>query len=249
MIRAGAAMIKINKLDPKTYGVQPQLLEKFAKNMDKDKFDEALFRKLMTQAVTYVNTLEYWMQDANPMFFMNMVEGVHAARAVSGPYGLCATNPVCVADVTGELQFLSRLTRTGGADFQDRIIFHRLGSMPGAPDNHMVDCFEVCSPSGDFYTRIFLDLYHYVVPPEDTPIEGFFPKLLPVCGQISGITAYLENFPEGLPETAFRYSLRRYGFPYLAAQDLINLDVPALRKFCKKMRAEWTPPEVEGVVH
>ena len=70
--------------------------------------------------------------------------------AEKGEFGKCPENPIIANGATGEVAYLSHLTREG-----KRIFFYRSGSVGCRIDN-----FVVFTPDGSWKDNLYLDMYH-----------------------------------------------------------------------------------------
>ena len=120
-----------------------------------------------------------------------------------GEFGRTPTNPILVNRTWGEITYLSRLAT---ADNQ-RMIFHRVGSMEGA-----IDAFELVSVDGKFFDVLFVDMYHHNCS-KKAPV-GY--TLLEFVDGITGTSENNPAFPAQVSEAVFKTALNKFGAPIIS---------------------------------
>ena len=151
-----------------------------------------------------------WLDPKNP--FLDTLEGPDIPSAdKTKPFGYSKLNPIPCCDVPGEIEYLSRLYVD---DEDDRIMFHRLGSVTGC-GSEMVDHFECLSFSGHYFT-LYLSMYHKVQCQEVPKGLKIMPKMKNVSGMTEGLTDSKDFFiaPEFLRGT-FMGAVSCFGVPIL----------------------------------
>lgn len=120
-----------------------------------------------------------------------------------GEFGRTPTNPILVNETWGEITYLSRLLTTDN----QRMIFHRVGSVAGA-----IDAFELVSVDGKFFDRLFVDMYH-------RHCSKKAPVGYTLLDKLDGITGTSENnpaFPKRLKEILFQTAVNKFGAPIVS---------------------------------
>ena len=124
-----------------------------------------------------------------------------------GEFGRTPTNPILVNETWGEITYLSRLMT---ADNQ-RMIFHRFGSIEGA-----IDAFELVSVDGKFYDRLFVDMHHRHCS-KKAPI-GY--TLLDELDGITGTSEGLFDFPNKIKIPLLETAINKFGAPIVSLEIL-----------------------------
>lgn len=120
-----------------------------------------------------------------------------------GEFGRTPTNPILVNWTLGEVTYLSRLLTVDN----QRMIFHRVGSMEGA-----IDAFELVSTDGKFFDVLFLDMYHHNCS-KKAP-TGY--TLLKILDGITGTSENNPDFPARFQETLFQTASDKFGAPIVS---------------------------------
>lgn len=165
---------------------------------------------LRKMALDVMSDYNNWLDPANP--FLDTIGGPNVPSAdKTKPFGYSKLNPIPCCDVPGEIEYLSRLYVN---DEDDRVMFHRLGSVTGCGDE-MVDHFECLSFSGHYFT-LYLNMYHKIQCQEVPEGLKIMPKMENVSGMTEGLTDSKSFFiaPEFLHGT-FMGAISCFGVPLL----------------------------------
>lgn len=181
-------------------------------------------RKLMLNALHLLNSVELQneLADSFPQFQGDFMQDRYAMGEVDelpnaqGEFGRTPTNPILVNETWGEIAYLSRLLT---ADNQ-RMIFHRAGSVSGA-----LDVFELVSVDGKFFDVLYVDMYH-------RHCSKKAPTGYSLLKNVDGITGTSENnpaFPARVKDTLIETAINMFGAPIVS---------PSVFKFDDKQAAK-----------
>ena len=88
------------------------------------------------------------------------------------------------------------------------MIFHRLGSGVGA-----LDIFELVSENGNFYDRLFVDMYHRHCS-KKAPTSY---TLLRTLDGITGTSEYIDDFPDDVCAMLVKKAINKFGAPIVSS--------------------------------
>ena len=140
--------------------------------------------------------------------------------AEKGEFGKCPENPIIANGATGEVAYLSHLTREG-----KRICFYRSGSVGGR-----IDCFVVFTPDGSWTERLYLDMYHKYQ--SDVAPSGY--DLIAEADGITGTSNGIRDMTQFLMNVEL-CSRQKFGC-LIVSPCLDSLDTPAIQKVISKRR-------------
>lgn len=181
-------------------------------------------RKLMFEALHLLNSVELQneLADSFPQYQGDFMQERRAMGEVDelpnaqGEFGRTPTNPILVNETWGEITYLSRLLT---ADNQ-RMIFHRAGSVAGA-----IDAFELVSVDGKFFDVLYVDMYHRHCS-KKAP-TGY--SLLEIVDGITGTSENNPAFPARVEDTLIETAINMFGAPIVS---------PSVFKFDAKQAAK-----------
>lgn len=169
---------------------------------------EKIFRKI----ARLLNDDDFQNSMLPPMFRGPILSGTSVDQLAngSGEFGFSPTNPIPCNGSLGEVTYLSRLLY---GPQQEKVFFHRLGSIQGN-----IDKYELMTLSGK-RAIVYLDMYH----PRKSRLapKGF--SLQPDTILIRGINQNLSMFPHNLHQAIMEFTKRSIGFP-LADSDAKKFD-------------------------
>ena len=142
----------------------------------------------------------------------------------TGEFGRTQTNPILVNETRGEITYLSRLSTTDN----QRMIFHRLGSVSGA-----IDKFELVSVDGKFFDVLYLDMHHRHCS-KKAP-TGY--TLLEFVDGITGTSEYNPDFPDRVEETLAKTACVKFGAP-IVSPEVLEFNAAQAAKLINEVRRD-----------
>ena len=119
-----------------------------------------------------------------------------------GPFGQCATNPIPVNGIQGEMVYMNTLRSRSGSPF----FFHRLGSVESPISPHPVDHYEMVACDASEWLDLFFSIYfprRSRRTPDGyrrTPWSDVSPDMRPFLKlPFQGTNKRVDEFPLGLP--------------------------------------------------